>query len=111
MTTPIGAPEQTLDIHADPEFAAQYNAPRAETIAQNFREALSGSDRPTCNVGQTEQIIRISTGVALITAAAVAPINRGLRLGMAAVGMMELITGSTRYCPLWQSLGINTNRG
>ena len=63
-----------------------------------------------CNVGRTEQKIRIGAGAALVAAAAFAPLSRGWRIALGALGAAELITGTTRYCPASQALGINTCR-
>ncbi|MEO6004359.1 MAG: DUF2892 domain-containing protein [Opitutus sp.] len=62
------------------------------------------------NVGRTDQKIRIGVGAALLAAAAFAPVGRGWRIAFAAIGAGELITGVRRHCPVWQALGINTNR-
>jgi len=69
----------------------------------------SGPSR-RCNVGRTEQKFRIGGGVALLAAAAFAPIGRGWKIGLAVLGAAEVITGTTRYCPVSQMLGINTCR-
>jgi hypothetical protein len=63
-----------------------------------------------CNVGRTEQKFRIGGGLALLAAAAFAPLDRGWRIGLAVLGAAEVITGTTRYCPVSQLLGINTCR-
>jgi hypothetical protein len=63
-----------------------------------------------CNVGLTEQKFRIAAGTALIATAAFAPLSRGWRIGLAAFGIAELITGATRYCPVSRAFGINTCR-
>jgi hypothetical protein len=81
--------------------------------SDDFGDTVSEFHAPQsreCNVGRTEQKIRIGAGVALLAAAALAPVNRGWRIGFVALGAMELITGARRHCPLWQALGINTNR-
>ncbi len=55
-----------------------------------------------CNVGQTERIIRIVAGVAIIAA--------GIMFGSwwGAIGLIPLATGIMRWCPAWTMLGINT---
>lgn len=63
-----------------------------------------------CNVGRTEQKIRLGAGVGLLAAAAFAPVSRGWKIGFALLGTAELITGATRYCPVSQAFGINTCR-
>ena len=69
--------------------------------------AVPASER---NVGRTDQKSRIGVGAALLAAAAFAPVGRGWRIALAALGAGELITGVRRHCPVWQALGINTNR-
>lgn len=117
MPTPNSPIAQTDDIHADPAFASQFDANVGETaqnatsgvpFTQSIRSAL---DRLPCNVGRTDQMIRLSVGAALVTAAATAPVSRGWRIAMAAVGAAELITGVLRYCPVSQAFGVNTCRG
>jgi Protein of unknown function (DUF2892) len=61
-----------------------------------------------CNIGRSEQKFRLGMGTALLAAAAFAPLSRGWRIGLSIVGAAELITGTTRYCPISQALGINT---
>jgi hypothetical protein len=83
----------------------------AEEVAlttQSFSEQVERSRK--CNVGRTEQKLRIGGGVALLAAAAFAPIGRGWKIGLAVLGAAEVITGTTRYCPVSQMLGINTCR-
>lgn len=63
-----------------------------------------------CNVGRTEQKFRIAAGTALLATAAFAPLSTGWRIGLAALGAAELITGTTRYCPVSKLLGVNTCR-
>jgi hypothetical protein len=62
------------------------------------------------NLGNAERCIRMSAGTGLIAAAVLAPLSRGWRITLAAVGVTELTTGASGYCPLWQALGINTRR-
>ncbi len=63
-----------------------------------------------CNVGRSEQKLRLAAGTALLAAAAFAPLGRGWRIGLAAAGVAELVTGAIRYCPISQLLGVNTCR-
>ncbi len=83
-----------------PDFAAIESPP--ETVAAR---------RLPCNVGRTEQKIRIAAGSAMVAAAMLAPLGRTTRVALGLLGAMELVTGSTRYCPLWQAIGVDTNRG
>lgn len=46
----------------------------------------------------------------MLAAAAFAPVGRSWRLGLMALGAMEVITGALRYCPVSHALGINTCR-
>lgn len=62
----------------------------------------------TCNVGGIERPIRIVAGLLLIAVGALAglpPVGMGVTL---AVGVVLLVTGLIRYCPLTSLLGINT---
>jgi hypothetical protein len=74
-----------------------------------FSEPAS-APRSHCNIGSTEQKIRLATGGALVIAAAFAPVSRGWRIGLAAFGASQLVTGAMSYCPLWHALGIDTRR-
>ena len=65
-------------------------------------------DTGACNVGRTEQKFRIGAGTSLLAVAAFAPLSRGWRIGLAAAGLAQLLTGTTRHCPVSQMLGINT---
>ncbi|HTT07645.1 MAG TPA: DUF2892 domain-containing protein [Gammaproteobacteria bacterium] len=55
-----------------------------------------------CNVGQTEKIIRIVIGVALIIA--------GVMYGnwWGTVRLIPLVTGLIGWCPAYKALGLNT---
>lgn len=60
------------------------------------------------NVGTVDQWIRIIFGLALLSLPFL--INGSLRwLGL--IGLIPLITGLIRYCPLYALLKISTNRG
>ncbi|MCP9447946.1 MAG: DUF2892 domain-containing protein [Nitrospira sp.] len=62
----------------------------------------------TCNVGGIERAIRIVAGLLLIAVGALAelpPVGMGIAL---TVGVVLLVTGAVRYCPLTAMLGINT---
>lgn len=67
--------------------------------------------RLPCNVGLTEQRIRLVAGTALIAAAIGAPVSRGWRMTFAGLGIMEIVTGSSRYCPMWHALHVNSLGG
>jgi hypothetical protein len=129
MPTPNSpSADQTVDIHADPEFRSQFGTNVGNKILETdgVGEVLAAtSDGPAsiapewtdapvgrrCNVGRAEQKIRLIGGAALLGAAAFAPVGRNWRIAMAAFGAMEIVTGATRYCPVWQALGVNTCRG
>ncbi|NEW08153.1 DUF2892 domain-containing protein [Paenibacillus sp. SYP-B3998] len=54
-----------------------------------------------CNVGKTEQLIRITIGSAIILAGAYYKRWWGF------IGIAPIVTGATRYCPLNAVLGIS----
>lgn len=53
-----------------------------------------------CNVGKTEQVVRISAGAAILLA------GLAYRSWWGLLGLAPIITGSMRYCPVNQVLGI-----
>jgi len=57
-----------------------------------------------CNVGKTEQIIRIVFGAVVI--------GLGIYWGSwwGIIGIIPIITGSIRYCPVSDILGVSTCR-
>ncbi|NFG24822.1 DUF2892 domain-containing protein [Clostridium botulinum] len=55
-----------------------------------------------CNVGRTEQIIRIVIGISIIL------IGLYFRNWWGIIGLVPIITGSIRYCPINDILGIST---
>jgi len=57
-----------------------------------------------CNVGKTEQIVRIGVGIGLIL------VGLYFRSWWGLIGIIPIITGSIRYCPLSDVLGISTCR-
>ncbi|MDF2653395.1 MAG: hypothetical protein K0Q73_9200 [Paenibacillus sp.] len=54
-----------------------------------------------CNVGRTEQVIRISIGILILVAGLAFESWWGL------IGIAPILTGLTRYCPANALLGIN----
>jgi len=54
-----------------------------------------------CNVGKTEQVIRITIGSAIVLAGAYYKKWWGL------IGIAPIVTGTARYCPLNSVLGIS----
>lgn len=55
-----------------------------------------------CNVGRTEQIIRIVVGVLIVL------LGLYFRSWWGIIGLVPIITGSIRYCPASDVLGITT---
>lgn len=55
-----------------------------------------------CNVGMVEQKARVLAGLALIGVGAYYNVKP-----LAAVGLIPIITGMLRYCPVNQALGYN----
>jgi len=53
-----------------------------------------------CNVSRPEQIIRVSTGVAIVVAGVMFHSWWGI------VGLIPLATGLVRWCPIYQALGL-----
>lgn len=54
-----------------------------------------------CNVGKTEQVIRIGSGAIIVL------MGLYYRSWWGIIGLAPIITGATRYCPLNALLGIN----
>lgn len=55
-----------------------------------------------CNIGKTEQIIRIAIGAAFIL------LGLSFRSWWGLLGLALIITGAIRYCPVSDALGIST---
>ena len=55
-----------------------------------------------CNIGRTEQIVRIAIGVAAVL------LGLYYKSWWGVVGIVPIITGLIRYCPLSDVLGIST---
>jgi len=55
-----------------------------------------------CNVGKTEQIVRIVIGVVIVL------IGLNFRNWWGLIGLVPIITGVIRYCPVSHVLGIST---
>ncbi len=55
-----------------------------------------------CNVGKTEQIIRIGIGIGIIL------VGLYYRSWWGIIGIIPIITGSIRYCPISAILGVST---
>jgi len=61
------------------------------------------------NVGDIDQKIRIIGGLTLLAAAPFVPLNRNWKIAFGAIGAAAALSGSTRYCPVWQATGVDTN--
>lgn len=57
-----------------------------------------------CNIGKTDRALRMILGLALIAYG----LATGSLLGL--VGLVPLLTGYIRWCPLYVPLKISTNR-
>lgn len=57
-----------------------------------------------CNVGKTDRVIRIVAGVAIIAA------GFYYQSWWGAIGIVPLMTGTLRWCPPYQLLGISTDK-
>jgi len=55
-----------------------------------------------CNVGKTEQMIRIGIGIIILA------IGWYLHSWWGLIGFIPIITGSIRYCPASAILGVST---
>lgn len=55
-----------------------------------------------CNVGKTEQMIRIGAGVFILL------LGGYYRSWWGLIGILPIITGSIRYCPVSAILGVST---
>ena len=69
----------------------------------------------TKNVGGVEQTIRVVLGLLAVGLVALSGLPMWAAGLMGVVGVVALVTGGARYCPLWALLGVNTcplkNRG
>ncbi len=63
-----------------------------------------------CNVGGTEKNVRLIGGAATIALGLFAPMNRTAKIAAMAIGLMEITTALTGYCPINQLIGRNTCR-
>lgn len=57
----------------------------------------------TCNIGKTDRALRIGVGVVLIGLAATGTVG-----WWGYLGVIPLLTGVVRLCPLYSLLGLNT---
>ncbi|WP_172674199.1 YgaP family membrane protein [Syntrophomonas palmitatica] len=55
-----------------------------------------------CNVGKTEQVIRIILGIAIIL------LGLYFKSWWGLIGLLPITTGLIRYCPLSAILGVST---
>ncbi len=59
----------------------------------------------TPNIGNTEKVIRVIIGIALLSLLFVLEGNMRY-LGL--IGVIPLVTVAVNWCPIWKLLGINT---
>ncbi len=59
----------------------------------------------TPNIGNTEKVIRVIIGIALLSLLFVLEGNMRY-LGL--IGIIPLVTVAVSWCPIWKLLGINT---
>jgi hypothetical protein len=57
-----------------------------------------------CNVGSTDRVLRVVLGVVILGFGYVLHSYWGL------IGLVPLLTGIFRFCPLYTLLGIHTNK-
>jgi hypothetical protein len=55
-----------------------------------------------CNVGMTEQKLRVLAGLAIVGVGAYYNIK-----GLSLLGAIPIVTGMLRYCPINQAIGYN----
>jgi len=55
-----------------------------------------------CNIGRTEQIVRIAVGGVIVI------LGIYFKSWWGIIGIVPIITGSIRYCPISHILGIST---
>ena len=55
------------------------------------------------NVGMLDVIVRVAIGLTLIMLMAVGEIG-----AWGAIGLVLIVTGVARYCPMWALIGIST---
>lgn len=63
------------------------------------------------NVGELDRNMRFVAAGALLAVAFMSRTSSLVRVGALLFGMTELLTATTRYCPLSAVAGIDTNRG
>lgn len=61
-----------------------------------------------CNIGTTERLIRIALGVALLIVGYAAGLPTWATIVAYAAGVISLVTGAVRFCPVWWLFGVNT---
>ncbi len=62
----------------------------------------------TCNIGKSEQAIRIALGIILLAVGVFAGLPTWGTAAAFLVGVVALLTGGIRFCPAWWLFGINT---
>lgn len=61
------------------------------------------------NVGEWDRNTRWIVGTGAILLSLAAPLPKGWKVGLLAFGATELLTGTSRYCPVNELIGVNTN--
>jgi len=64
----------------------------------------------TINVGGIERPVRIILGVVLLLIGYLTALPAWGTITVYALGVIAIVTGAVRFCPLWLALGINTSR-
>ncbi len=57
------------------------------------------------NIGNTERPVRIALGLLIASLAVWGP-----ETPWAYSGLILVVTGFVRYCPIWHTIGVDTNR-
>lgn len=60
------------------------------------------------NVGNTDQIIRLTVATALFMVGFMGPWGGLIQIALIAVGVVMLVVGLTRICPLYSIFGLST---
>lgn len=63
-----------------------------------------------CNVGGLDRSLRFAVGTGALAAGLFAPLRTPWRLAAFALAATDLLTATTRYCPMNAALGVDTCR-
>jgi hypothetical protein len=64
----------------------------------------------TINVGGIERPVRMILGVVLLLIGYLAVLPAWGTVTVYVLGVIAIVTGAVRFCPVWLVLGINTSR-